>query len=192
MDITIDLSKTHIETSRVILRCFQPDDLYDFFCYAKVKGVGEAAGWNHHETLEESERILNKFCEEKKVLALECKETGRVIGSIGLHKSFANDLKDYCDLTLKEVGFVLAKDYWGRGIMTETLKVFIKYIFDNFPVQAITASCFLDNPASERVILKCGFKFVCEIDHFAKQLNKTIPTKSFILLKEKFNGNTHT
>lgn len=48
MDITIDVSKTTIETDRLILRAWQDTDVNDFYEYASVEGVGEMAVWKHH------------------------------------------------------------------------------------------------------------------------------------------------
>ena len=46
-----------LETERLILRAWRADDLEDFYAYASEPGVGERAGWKHHETREESRRI---------------------------------------------------------------------------------------------------------------------------------------
>ena len=43
-----------IETERLILRPFTQADLGDFYEYASVEGVGEMAGWKHHESIDES------------------------------------------------------------------------------------------------------------------------------------------
>lgn len=43
------------------------------------------------------------------------KENNKVIGSLGLHKSWANDESQYAHLKIKEVGYVLSKAYWGKG-----------------------------------------------------------------------------
>ena len=53
-----------IETKRLILRPFAESDLSDFYEYASVEGVGERAGWKHHESIEESREILSKFIEK--------------------------------------------------------------------------------------------------------------------------------
>ena len=68
-----------IETERLILRPFRQSDLQNFYEYASVEGVGEMAGWKHHETLEESQNILDMFIEEDKTFAIVMKETGKVI-----------------------------------------------------------------------------------------------------------------
>ena len=55
----IDISDTVIKTERLTLRPWKNSDLDDFFEYASVPGVGEAAGWPHHKTKEESKNILD-------------------------------------------------------------------------------------------------------------------------------------
>ena len=53
-----------IETKRLILRSFKQTDLKDFYEYASVEGVGEMAGWKHHENIAESQSIMNSFISE--------------------------------------------------------------------------------------------------------------------------------
>lgn len=59
----------------------------------------------------------------------------------------------------RELGFVLAKDYWQKGIMTETLKRVIKYLFKNIKLDFLIACHFLDNKGSKRLLEKMGFKY---------------------------------
>ncbi|MFI3214998.1 MAG: hypothetical protein R3Y24_16950, partial [Eubacteriales bacterium] len=64
-------------------------------------GVGEMAGWPRHKTMEESKMILDMFLSEKEVFALVLKENKKVIGSIGIHYSWANEDNNYKMLTSK-------------------------------------------------------------------------------------------
>ena len=84
MNAPVDVTNIRIETDRLILRAWRETDLADFYEYASVEGVGEMAGWNHHQSMEESRRILDFFISGKKTFALELKENGKVIGSLGL------------------------------------------------------------------------------------------------------------
>lgn len=65
MDVMIDISNTVIKTDRLLLRAWKETDIHDFFEYASVDGVGEMAGWKHHNTIEESQRVLNDFISKK-------------------------------------------------------------------------------------------------------------------------------
>ena len=56
-----------------------------------------------------------------------------------------------------EVGYWLAKPHWGRGIMTAVVRRVCQHAFEEFGLVKITAHVFSHNPASARVLEKCGF-----------------------------------
>jgi len=153
---TPDLRSVHLETERLILRTFQKEDLNDFYRYASVDGVGQMAGWLPHKSPEESAEILAKFIRQASDFALVQKTDGRVIGSIGL-KEFPGQAAEYRNLAGYELGFALAKDCWGRGLMPEALREVIRYCFENLGCDVLFASHFLRNHQSRRVQEKCGF-----------------------------------
>ena len=181
MDFPLDLSNTVIETERLILRPFREDDLDDFFAYASVEGVGEAAGWPHHTSREVSKMVLASFLAEKDVLAVVLKETGQVVGSLGLHKTTLPAVKD---MTAKEFGYVLAKDLWGKGLIPEAVRAVIPYAFDTLGCEALTCGHFDFNDRSRRVIEKCGFRYVCDTVYYAKQLEKEFKGKMYVLYRK--------
>jgi Acetyltransferases, including N-acetylases of ribosomal proteins len=187
MDIVINLSPVTLETDRLILRPWHEDDLADFYEYASVEGVGEAAGWRHHGSINESKRILEIFIAEKCIFALELKENNKVIGSLGLHPSWANDEPEYAALLQKEIGYVLSRDYWGRGLATEAVRGVLCYCFSELSLDAVTVGHFTANDRSRRVIEKCGFTLVRYGVYNAKQLNTKIDDMKYILLKENFS-----
>lgn len=57
-----------------------------------------------------------------------------------------------------ELGYWLAKPYWGRGIMTAVVRRLCDLAIAEFGVTKITAHVFADNPASAKVLQKCGFQ----------------------------------
>ena len=164
MDISVNINCVVLETERLIIRPWKQSDLKDFFEYASVQGVGEMAGWNHHKSIEESRKILDMFIDEHKTFALELKNNGKVIGSLGIEK--INPLDDpYENMYGKEIGYVLSKDYWGRGLMTEAVKKVIDFCFDDLRLDYLWISHWVDNDKSRRVIEKCGFEFVKEFEY---------------------------
>ena len=181
MDIQIDISNTILETERLILRPWKESDLEDFYEYASVPGVGEMAGWMHHESVEVSKKILDSFIAEKNVFAVALKESGKVIGSLGLHPSWANDTPEYKDLKVKEIGYVLSKDYWGEGLMPEAVREVIRFCFGTNELDALTIGHFKTNDQSRRVIEKCGFQFVKNGKYYAKQMQKNFDDMKYIL-----------
>lgn len=162
MNAPFDVTGIRIETERLILRPWLESDLHDFFEYASVDGVGEKAGWNHHESMEESQRILGFFIKGKKTLALELKESGKVIGSLGLEPR-DEDAGLGSRLQGREIGYVLSKDYWGRGLMPEAVQAVIEYCFEVLGFDYLTCGHFNHNDRSRRVVEKCGFRYFKDV-----------------------------
>lgn len=185
MDVTIDVSELRIETERLILRGWKEHDLDDFFEYASVEGVGEMAGWKHHETIETSKLILNEFILGKDIFAIVLKENQKVIGSLGLHYSWANEDDNYSMFNIKEIGYVLSKDYWGKELMPEAVNAVIEFCFNDLNIDALTCGHFQINNQSKRVIEKCGFTFIKDSEYLAEQLQKTFLDKKYILFNHR-------
>ena len=159
MNAEFKLNGKIIETERLVLRPFKWDDLNDFFEYASVEGVGEMAGWPHHENKDKSKEILSCFIEEDKTIALCLKENGRVVGSLGVEFYGAEDkLTEFDGYKGREIGYVLAKDQWGKGLMAEAVRAVINYLFDEKDLDFLTCGYYDFNNQSRRVQEKCGFK----------------------------------
>ena len=156
MNASIDISDVIIKTERLTLRPWTLNDLVDFNEYASVDGVGQMAGWLPHKNMEESLEILEKFIGGKKTFAIEY--GGKVIGSLGIEKYDESELPEYNEKHGREIGYVLAKDHWGKGLMPEAVNAAIKYLFDEVKLDFIACGHFTDNYQSMRVQEKCGFK----------------------------------
>jgi len=182
MDFPLDVTSIAIETDRLLLRAFAEFDLEDFYAYASVPGVGEMAGWPHHTSIETTKAILKIFLENKNELAIFHKADNKVIGSLGLHNAWINREDEYKHLKAKNIGYVLAKDYWGQGLMSEAVNAVISYGFYNLGMDAFSIEHFVENMQSKRVIEKCGFKFVKEGKYHAKQLDKYFDELRYVLV----------
>ena len=148
-----------LTTERLTLRPFLASDLADFYEYASVEGVGEMAGWQHHQSIEVSERILNNFISEDKTFAICLKQSGKVIGSLGVEKyGMEETLTEFNGYKGREIGYVLSKDYWGKGIMPEAVTAVINYLFYDLDLDFLTCGYYDFNSQSKRVQQKCGFK----------------------------------
>lgn len=162
MDAPMDVTNIRIETARLILRAWQMEDLDDFFEYAKVDGVGQMAGWQPHMDMEESRAILEMFIQDRKTLAVVIKETGKVVGSLGLEPLKPETALPE-PLQGREIGYVLSRDYWGQGLMPEAVNAIIDYCFQELKLDYLTCGHFNRNDRSRRVIEKCGFQYQKDI-----------------------------
>jgi [ribosomal protein S5]-alanine N-acetyltransferase len=83
------------------------------------------------------------------LLAIEVQ--GEAVGGIGIHP-----LEDVYRGTA-EIGYWLAEPFWGKGIITEAVRALVPVAFERTGVVRIQAGIFSNNPASMRVLEKCGF-----------------------------------
>lgn len=83
-----------------------------------------------------------------------------------------------------EIGYWLAKPYWGRGVMTTVVRNVCAFAFNKWGLVKIEAHVFAGNPASARVLEKCGFVqegFLRK--HFFKD-GRFLDVRLFALVKE--------
>ena len=159
MNATFKLNGLILETERLVLRPFVLSDLDDFYEYASVEGVDEMAGWKHHENKEKTQEILDNFINEDKTFAIVLKENNKVIGSLGVELyGMEEALTGFYEYKGREVGYVLSKDYWGKGLMTEAVKTVINHLFTQLNLDFITCGYYDFNIQSKKVQDKCGFR----------------------------------
>ena len=103
------------------------------------------------ENVAESESIIRMFIEEDETWALVLREEGRPIGSVGLHKTREENVR--------ELGYVLSEKYWGRGIMPEAAEAVLRFAFEELGLSKVTVGHFPFNMQSKRVIEKLGFSY---------------------------------
>jgi len=142
-----------IETSRMVLRKFTPDDAVDMLEYASDAKAIKYQGWDGCSTLEEAKlEIVNNYWAKSHAnfWAVELKDTGKMIGSFDLQIFYTQDRAGF--------GVMLNRKYWGKGYGTEGLAVLMKLCFEKLNVNRMSAGHFAGNEASGRVMEKCGMK----------------------------------
>ena len=147
-----------LDAPRLFLRPWRMEDLEDFYHNSRQPELGYNAGWKPHECLEESREILEswvKGIQGEDIWAIVLKETGRAVGSIGLHKDDRRPGVPNC----RSLGYVLAQEYWGKGYMTEAARAVLAYGFTQLHLALVSVNHFAYNQRSRRVIEKCGFTY---------------------------------
>ena len=146
---------TVMETNWLLLRPWRERDAEALFKYASNPDVGPRAGWPPHKTVKESKEIIRTVFHNDTTWAIELKETGEPIGCIGYLPS------DGCKIPARDgeplVGYWIAKPYWNQGICTEALQAMLDHIRNTTDFKSLISGHFVDNPASGRVMEKCGF-----------------------------------
>ncbi len=152
-----------LETPRLILRKWRITDAEDLFGIMKSHSV-LIGGWKPHSDINVSIGVLNEYVESDERWAVELKNNGKVIGSIGVCTD-TNRGKFYA----KSINYVLSEDYRGNGYMTEAVKRIIKYLFEEMNVDLISAFHYPDNIKSRKVLENCGFEYEITIENGSKR-----------------------
>ncbi len=76
---------------------------------------------------------------------------GEVVGSIGIFR------QDNIHFRTAELGYYIGEKFWGKGIMTEGVRLACEYVFANTDIVRIYAEPFAENKGSCRVLEKNGF-----------------------------------
>lgn len=154
---TIFKGTPQLETERLILRKLVPQDERDVFEYASDPEVSKFTFWNAHKSIEDSRNFINSVLEkyirdEAGEWGIVLKENSKVIGSLGLlHLDTKN--------RLVQMGYVLSRHYWGKGIMPEAVKRVLKFGFEEMELNRIECYHLLPNEKSGRVMQKAGMSF---------------------------------
>ncbi|MDQ5983680.1 MAG: putative ribosomal N-acetyltransferase YdaF [Eubacteriales bacterium SKADARSKE-1] len=147
-----------IETERLILREFNIDDAQQMFDnWAKDSENVKYLSWQSHKNISDTYEILERWINKYKNQnyynwCITFKDTAQVIGGIDVNEII--ELRSTC-----EIGYVLSKNYWNKGIMTEALRAVMKYLFSEVGFNRIQLRHMTENPASARVMVKCRMKY---------------------------------
>lgn len=149
--------KRRIQTERLLLRPWKLRDRYDLFVYAQRDEVGPRAGWKPHKNVDDSAYVIQSILSAKGSYAIVLKETGHVIGGLGLHDTSLSHTDP--DGNALELGYVLNPDFWGNGYMPEAVGALLDSAFRSLPIYAVWCAHFHDNDQSRRVCEKSGFVY---------------------------------
>lgn len=123
--------------------------------------VTEFLTWETHRSREESEKIIESWIHSYSLGTMDwcitLRENHEPIGSITAVQDFPKER--YCEL-----GYCIAKEYWGKGYMTEAVRAVTDFIFRNTDYNWVQARCDSENYGSRRCLEKCNYKLIADID----------------------------
>jgi len=90
-----------------------------------------------------------------------------------------------CSVDLREdgpeMGYWLGVPYWGRGFATEAARALIDYAFGDLEHETLISGARVSNPASRRVLEKCGFQWTGVRLSRIRAINSAAPIDRFRL-----------
>lgn len=114
---------------------------------------------------------------EDETFAFAIVADGKVIGSIGCFR------QGNIHRRTAELGYYIAEEYWGRGIMTEAVMQICQYVFSRSDILRIYAEPFAYNAASCRVLEKAGFQYEGTLRSNAVKNGEVVDMRMYSLLK---------
>ena len=115
--------------------------------------------------------------DENETFAFAITVDNMVIGSIGIFR------QGNIHRQTAELGYYIAEEYWGKGIMTEAVKQICEYVFANSDIIRIYAEPFAYNIASCRALEKAGFQYEGTLRSNAVKNGRVIDMEMYSLLK---------
>jgi [ribosomal protein S5]-alanine N-acetyltransferase len=146
-----------LETDRLILRKMTPKDAEAVFAYASDPEVTRYVIWDRHRTIEDSRNFLKHAVRKYESggepdWGIVYKGDHHFVGTCGFASWEAGHAR-------AELGYVLSREYWGRGLMPEAVRAMIAFGFERMGLNRIEARCIAENTASARVMKKAGMSY---------------------------------
>ena len=141
-----------LATERLVMRPPSADDASALIALADNRHIAEMLARMPHPYGEEEARTFLAMSSQRRsgaVYALTLRDGGAFVGCAGLNAT---------DRGL-ELGYWVGEPYWKRGYATEAAHALVDLAFSRTDIQVLHASTRVINPASRRVIHKCGFQY---------------------------------
>ncbi|KAL7220417.1 hypothetical protein ACSBR2_013324 [Camellia fascicularis] len=150
----IEKTEEEDELSNISLRLLDFSDVDDFMVWATDDKVVQFCSWGT-DTYASKEAAMNYIADVViphpwfRAICLD----GRPIGAISVSPNRGNDS------CRAEMGYVLGSNYWGRGIVTQAVKMAARSVFVEWPhLERLEALVDVENKGSQRVLEKSGFQ----------------------------------
>jgi RimJ/RimL family protein N-acetyltransferase len=140
-----------LETARLVLRAPRLGDVKAVAALANDRRIAEnTARIPHPYRAGDAEDFITAANRGNDTSFLIALGNGQMIGACGLSQ---------LDRHPPEIGYWLGVKHWGKGYATEAVRAVIDHVFTDNDCEAIQSAARVTNPASRRVLEKCGFQW---------------------------------
>jgi RimJ/RimL family protein N-acetyltransferase len=174
-----------IETDSFALRQWKDDDAERLFIIANNKKIYDNLrdAFPHPYSIEDAKKYISSFKEgNERAIVFAIEMDGKIIGNIGAF------FKDDVYRKNTEIGYYLAEEYWGNGIMTKAIRTIVKYLFDSFDIIRIYAEPFARNTGSRKSLEKAGFRLEAVLKKNIIKNEVIEDSCVYAILKEEFSN----
>ncbi|OMO80781.1 hypothetical protein CCACVL1_12759 [Corchorus capsularis] len=151
MEGTSPVESSKNEYSNLSLRPLDVSDIDDFMVWATDEKVTRFCTWEPYTNKEDGLNFIKNTVLPHPWFRAICLDN-RPIGAISVTSNSGNDR------CRGELGYVLASNYWGKGIVTRAVKMVADTIFEEWPhLERLEALVDVENVGSQKVLEKAGF-----------------------------------
>jgi [ribosomal protein S5]-alanine N-acetyltransferase len=140
----------HIETQRLRIRSFQPNDWQAVYDYTSDPAVMMYIPEGPFTPEQAKAFVADNMGEQARFVAVLLKPDDMLVGHMEFHPWFASQIY--------EIGWVFNRAYHGQGYATEAAMALLQYGFEMLHLHRIIATCQPENVASCRVMEKLGMR----------------------------------
>lgn len=179
-----------LQTPRLTLRKMTMRDAGDLYAYSRDPEVARHVLWDAHRSIMDTRAYLRFIIHQyhdglPSSYCMVLKETGHVIGTIGF-MAYSDEN------SFVEVGYSLARDQWNKGLTTEALQAVIDLAFRQLRVNRVEAMHECSNPASGRVMVKCGMQHEGTLRGRVFNKGRYVDVEFYAILRQDWeSGNRH-
>ena len=146
-----------LSTPRLLLRDLRLTDLDDLYEYASDPEIDRYTPWDRYMSLDEAREDLGRYIARYeqghfRAWGIEHRADKKLIGITNFGFVSTEDRR-------AEMGYTIARKYWGQGLATEAAQALIQYGFEKLDLVRIEAVVLPENKASSKVLLKVGMQF---------------------------------
>jgi RimJ/RimL family protein N-acetyltransferase len=162
-----------LKTRRLILRAPRADDAQALATLMNDRRIADnTARIPHPYALQDAETFIAYIATGGETAFVITLPDGRMVGTCGIGRLRADG---------PEIGYAIGVRDWGNGYATEAARAVINHAFTKLGFDALRAGARVSNPASRRVLEKCGFQWTGVVLQRVRALNTSVPCDRFHL-----------
>ena len=163
-----------LETERLVLRAPRLEDAKALATLANDRRIAEnTLRIPHPYSLADAQAfITHANAGDDEAVFLISARSGAIVGACGLAT---------LDGETPEIGYWLGVPFWGKGYATEAARALIDHAFGDLGLEVLLGGARVSNPASRRVLEKCGFRWTGVGLYRIRALKSSAPIDRFRL-----------
>lgn len=177
-----------LETARLRIRDHVPEDLPTHHALlsdpAAMRFLEDIRTHSMEESQANLEHAIRQIGAQPRTdyfLRMELRDTGGHVGEIGY--DVTGELPEG---RVAHIGYFIRPCFWGKGYTSEALRELLRFAFEEERIARADTGCLKENPASERVMQKCGLKYRADTSEWHEGRKK--PRVEYSLLREEWEA----